>query len=130
MKNIILLILAFVLAIVLTLAALYLFWFIFHDFEWGNGFWEVLLSLISVIILLTCHITFLVVVICGAAWHGVFCMWKKVFEEENTNKSIQYTNHNHYNILDDYSDMHGSNEDKSYLYDDYAYLCDDGDDYV
>ena len=126
MKNIILLILAFVLAIVLTLAAL---WFLFYDFEWGHGFWEILLSLISAIILLASHIGILVFGICGAAWYGVYCMWKKVFEEENTNKAIRYTKHSHYsNISDDYSDMHGSNEDKSYLYDDYAYLCDDDDD--
>ena len=123
MKNIALLILSMVLAIALTAIAVYLLWLEFHDYEWGHGFVEVLFSLIAAVFGLICNINILVYIACAATWNGVAFMWKKVFGKKVNSRASHYAyrkkQHNHSsNMSDDYFNIHGSNEDNSYLYED------------
>ena len=117
MKDIVLLILSFLLAIALTIGVAYLLWFYFQDYDFGHGFWELLASIIGCIVMIVCNLTVLAFVACLAAWSGFVYMCKKVFGDKKSDDKPSYTRtYRNHRIPRDFEDMHGSNEDKSYLY--------------
>ena len=79
MKDIILLILSFLLALALTIGVVYLFGLYFQDYDFGHGFWEVLFSILGCIIMIVSNITILALCLCIAAWYGFVYMCKIVF---------------------------------------------------
>lgn len=119
LKNIVLLILALVLAIVLTVGIYILLQFEFKDFVWEYGFIEFIVSIIAFIFRVANPVNLFVYCLCGAVWKGVIYQIKEIFGDNSSNNHPPHsTDTRRYgSSLDDFDDMHGSNEDKSYLYD-------------
>lgn len=75
----------------------------FKDFEWGNGFWECLVSLFSSILLLVNHITVLIGIIVGAAWYGVIITIRKLIDIKEKHYHKTYTGVDKYDIYEDHT---------------------------
>ena len=75
----------------------------FKDFEWGNDFWECLVSLFSSLILLVNHITVLIGMIVGAAWYGVIITIKKLLNIKEKHYHETYTGVDEYDIYEDHT---------------------------
>jgi hypothetical protein len=75
----------------------------FKDFEWGNGFWECLVSLFSAIILLVNYISILIGLIVGVAWYGVIVTIKKLFDIKKKHYYDTYTGVDEYDRYEDHT---------------------------
>jgi hypothetical protein len=119
LKNIILLILVLILAIALTIGTYIWLRFEFQTFTWEYGFFEFIVSIIAFFFYVANPINLFAYGLCGAAWKGVIYQIKEILGESSSNNYQSHaTNTRKYgSSLNDFDDIHGSNEDKSYLYD-------------
>ena len=115
MKNIILLILALLLAIASTVGVIFLLRLQFQDFEWGYGFGEVVASLFAAILYIINIVNLFAYAVCIAAWCGAFVMFSKVFGGKDTKDKASYTMYKKYhgtpsNSWNDLTNMQGPDD--------------------
>ena len=130
MKNIILLILAFLLAVASTIGVVFLFRMEFQTFEWGSGFGEFIASLFAFIFRIANIVNLFACAVCIFAWGMTLVLCGEVFGKE-TEENQSYTKYKKNsgtpnNSLEELIDMQGpENEDKSYLYKDLIEDCEE-----
>jgi phosphoglycerol transferase MdoB-like AlkP superfamily enzyme len=125
MKNVILFILALLLAIASTVGVIFLLRLQFQDFEWEYGFSGFIVSLFAFIFRIVNIVNLFAYAVCLAAWCMTIDLCVKVFGSKETEKKQSYTKYKKYhgtpsNSWNDLTDMQGpdDDEDKSYLYED------------
>lgn len=115
MKNVILFILALLLAIASTVGVIFLLRLQFQDFEWGYGFGEVVASLFAAILYIINIVNLFAYAVCLAAWCMTIDLCVKVFGSKETEKKQSYTKYKKYhgtpsNSWNDLTNMQGPDD--------------------